>query len=536
MNVPLTPVRFLRYAREQFPHKLAVVCREQRFSYAQFGERAARLAGALLAAGAAPGDRIAFLSTNCHRLLESYYGVPEAGCTLLPLNVRLAPAELAYVLNDAEASILLFERRFLRLVEQFRHAVPSVRKFIVLDGEPKADWMEPQNYEALLAAAAPCQRDVMGVDENSVAELFYTSGGYEHPKGVMLTHRNVYLHALSVMMAMQTSPLTSGLVSCNDVELHLIPLFHTNGWGAAHVTTFVGGTHVLIHSFDVTEVCRVIEQERVTSCGMVPLMAAALVNSAARSEYDLTSLRRITLGGAASSPRLVRAVEETLRATCFSGYGMTETSPVLAMSPAKTGVDWDDQHRYAGQAKTGYAIPGVELRVVDGAGRDVPRDGHTVGEIIARGDGVMAGYWRQPELTAAVVENGWLYTGDVATLDEHGYLQIVDRKKDIIISGGENISSPELERALVGHPAIHEAAVIAAPDARWGEVPMAVVVLKPGHQISETDLFDFCRARLAHYKCPRTIEFVDSLPKCSAGKVLKIELRKKYWSQPAAVA
>ncbi|MFZ0881811.1 MAG: AMP-binding protein, partial [Candidatus Acidiferrales bacterium] len=248
-----------------------------------------------------------------------------------------------------------------------------------------------------------------------------------------------------------------------------------------------------------------------------------------RPNYDLTSLRRITIGGAASSPTLIREVEEKIGCECYSGYGLTETAPVLSVSPMKLGMDWQGEQRYAGQAMTGFAIPGTELRVVDPNDSDVPRDGHSIGEIVARGDGIMEGYWRQPDASAEALRGGWFHTGDMATMNEDGYLLIVDRKKDIIVSGGENISSLEVEKAILAHPAVLEVAVIPVPDAKWGEVPKALVVLKPNAAATESELIEFCRSRLAHYKCPRTFEFVDALPKTGTGKVLKKDLRKKYW-------
>lgn len=250
MNVPLTPTRFLRYAREQFPNKVGVVCGTERFTYAQFANRSACLAGALLNSGAQPGDRIAFLSTNCHRLLEAYYGVLEAGCILLPLNIRLAADELKTALNDAKPTFLFLESSFIPLVDTFRDAVPSIRSYFLLDAQPQAAWLAGESYEQLLARAQPYQCDVTKVDEDSVAELFYTSGSSDSPKGVMLSHRNVYLHALSVIVAGQTSPMMAGHTSSETVNLHTIPLFHANGWGSAHTITLVGGTHVMVHHFN----------------------------------------------------------------------------------------------------------------------------------------------------------------------------------------------------------------------------------------------------------------------------------------------
>jgi fatty-acyl-CoA synthase len=522
MNIPLTPIRFLRYASQQFPGKTAIICGDRRFTYAQFADRAARLAGALRQLGVPSGDRVAFLSANCHRLLEAYYGVLEAGCVLLPLNIRLASQELAYILNDSGSKVLFFENQFSGVVDSFRPQLDSVQSFFVLDSKPAANWVSPQDYETLLEDAAPHRADFMQVDENALAELFYTSGTSATPKGVMLTHRNVYLHAMG--------PALTFKIGNDTVELHTIPLFHANGWGAAHSVTLVGGTHVMTRKFDPHEVFRLVERERVHALSLVPTMATALVNCPDRPKYDLGSLKRITIGGAASSPTLVREVEETFGCTCFSGYGLTETAPLLTVSPMKHGVHWEGQERYEGQASAGFAIPGVEIRVVDGEEKDVPHDGKSIGEIVARSDGVMAGYWKQPEATAEAMRAGWFHTGDMATMDENGYALIVDRKKDIIVSGGENISSLEVEKVMLDHPGVYEVAVIPVPDQRWGEAPKALVVLKPGAEATEGELLEFCRGQLAHYKCPRSVEFMEALPKTGTGKVLKKELRKKYWS------
>lgn len=526
MNIPLTPIRFLRYAEQQYPRRTAAVCGEERFTYAQFAERAAKLAGALRKAGVQSRDRVAFLSTNCHRLLEGYYGVVEAGAVLLPLNIRLAPQELAYVLNDSGARVLFYQKRFLDVVEVLRSQVASISAWYMLDGVQEEDWETAPHYEALLADAAPHRTDITTVDEDSVCELFYTSGTSAEPKGVMLTHRNIYLHAYNTGLGLHGGEKDA-------VELHTIPMFHANGWGVPHFLTLLGGKHVMIQRFDPAEVFRLIEAERVNYCSLVPAMATALVNCPERAKYDLSSLRRINLGGAASSPTLVREVEEKLGCNAFSGYGLTETAPVLSVSLMKAGQSWEGEERFVRQAMTGYAMPGVELRVVDGNDQDVPKDGKSIGEIVARSDGVMKGYWQQPEASAEALRGGWFHTGDMAAWDQEGYLLIVDRKKDIIITGGENVSSLEVEKTLLAHPAVLEAAVLPAPDEKWGEVPVALIVLKTNAHAGEMELIEHCRSRLAHYKCPRIVEFVEGLPKTGTGKVLKRDLRKKYWQGEA---
>ena len=521
MNIPLTPLRCLRYAEQQFSHRTAVVCGSERFTYAEFADRSARLGGALKKAGVRPGDRVAFLSMNCHRLLEAYYGVLEAGAVLLPLNVRLASHELAYILNDSGAKVLFLEKEFLPLVDSFRKELSTVESFYLLDAAPEENWLSPRNYEDLLAAASPFQADIMEIDEDAVAELFYTSGTSANPKGVMLTHRNVYLHALLVCLTFDPTR--------DFAQLHTIPLFHANGWGVAHILALIGGKHVMLRRFDCRRIFELIEQERIYTMCLVPAMAIALVNFPDRQKHDLSSLQRVIIGGAASSPTIIREVEEKLGVTCISGYGLTETSPALSHSFIKHGLEFEGQQKYERQAMTGYPDPGIEMRVVDDRDRDVPRDGKTVGEIITRSDGVMKGYWNQPAATAEALRGGWFHTGDMATINEDGYLLIVDRKKDIINSGGENISSLEVEKALMAHPAVLEVAVIPVPDARWGEVPKALVVLKPGTNAGEIELIEFCRLHLSHYKCPHSVEFLESLPKTGTGKILKKDLRKKYW-------
>ena len=498
-----------------------MVCGNERFTYGQFADRAARLGGALKKAGVQPGDRVAFLSMNCHRLLEAYYGVLEAGAVLLPLNVRLAAQELAFILNDSGAKVLFLEKEFVNLVDSFRNELPAVESFFLLDGPPETRWLSARSYEGLLAAASPHQADIMEIDEDAVAELFYTSGTSANPKGVMLTHRNVYLHALHVCLTFDPTRDFS--------QLHTIPLFHANGWGVAHILALIGGKHVILRRFDCGQIFKLIEQERIYTMCLVPAMAIALVNSPDLRRHDLSSLERVTIGGAACSPTLVREVEEKLGVTCISGYGLTETSPVLSHSFLKHGFEWEGEEKFARQAMTGFADPGIEMRIVDERDVDVPRDGTTVGEIVTRSDGVMKGYWNQPKATAEALRGGWFHTGDMATMDQNGYLLIVDRKKDIIVSGGENISSLEVEKIIVAHPAVMEAGVIPVPHEKWGEVPMALVVLKPGAEASENELIEFCRARLAHYKCPHSVEFRDSLPKTGTGKILKKDLRKKYW-------
>ena len=321
MNIPLTPLRFLRHAERQYAGRTAIVSRGERLTYSQFARRSALLAGALRKAGIQPGQRVAFLGTNSHRLLEAYYGVLEAGAVLLPLNIRLSATELAFVLNDAGASMLFVDPQFLPLVDSFRSHLNPETVFCQLDGEVSAGWLMQDNYEAWLSAAEPYRCDIAQVNEDDVAEIFYTSGTSAQPKGVMLTHRNIYLHALETAHGFS--------VANGSVELHTIPLFHANGWGIAHFLTMLGGKHVMVETFDPVAIFRFIEAERVTQFNAVPFMATVLVNHPRIKEFDLSSMIRIVIGGAASSPTLIREVEQAFGCTCFSGYGLTETSPAL---------------------------------------------------------------------------------------------------------------------------------------------------------------------------------------------------------------
>ncbi len=520
MNVPLTPLRFLRHAERQYPSRIAVVSKAKRFTYAQFAERAARLGGALRQLGIKAGQRVAFIGINSHRLLEAYYGVLEAEAILVPLNIRLSGPELSFVLNDCGATLLLVDPQFLPLVDSFRRELPLLHTIVQLDGTLSEDWVAPMLYDRYLEAAPSSQLDIMTVKEDDTAEIFYTSGTSAQPKGVMLTHRNIYLHA------METSHGFS--VRNGAVELHTIPLFHANGWGIAHFLTMLGGKHVMVETFDPVAIFSFIESEGVNYFNAVPFMATVLVNHPRLRDFNLSSLERIVIGGAASSPTLIREVEQAFGCTCFSGYGLTETSPALAAAQSKPELGWPNERRYLGQATTGYPFPCVELHIVDADETWLPEDGVAIGELIVRSDGVMKGYWQQPELTAEALRGGWFHTGDMATIDQDGYVTVVDRKKDIIISGGENISSLEVEKAMLAHPAILEIAVIPVSDARWGEVPKALVVLKPGAAATEAELIDFSRSCLTHYKCPKTVIFVESLPKTGTGKVLKKNLRSQY--------
>ncbi len=518
MRVPLTPLRFLYRARDQFGAKVGIIDGGRSWTYRDFSRRCHRLAAILSSRRLPAGSRVALLSYNQHPLLEAYYGVPLAGCILLPLNTRLRAGDFRHILNDAEARVLIFHPDFLPIVEEIRQDLHSVRRFLVLEPGPSRDWIEPVSYEHLMETGeSAADRDIAEVDEEEVAELFYTSGTTALPKGVMLTHRNLYLHALEVSLALG--------IREEDTQLHTIPLFHVNGWGTPQFLTCLGGRHVLMKRFHPGEAFRLIQEHGVTFFFLVPTMAISLLNHSERDRFDTSSVRLINLGGAAANPRLVEQLEKAFDCRCVAGYGLTECSPVVTLSFPKSHLAVQGERRLALQSMTGYPIPGVELALLDQQGRSLPWNGSDLGEIAIRGDGVMKGYWGQTETEPTA--GNWLRTGDLATIDPDGYVQIVDRKKDIIVSGGENISSLEVERVLLSHPGVLECAVIPAPDEHWGEIPKAVVVPRTPGRVTGKELVSYCRRRLAPFKVPRIVELVSDLPKGGTGKILKRELRKR---------
>ena len=512
--MPLTPVRALYRAVDLFGKKTGVVSGDRRFTYAEFGERVERLAFGLLSEGTVPGDRVAYLSFNTHQLLEGYFAAPLIRAIVMPLNVRLTAMELTCILNHAEPRVVVYEADFAPLVEQLGKACPAVQRWVEA-GDP---------YEELLSRGRIQRPDVFAFDETDIAELFYTSGSTGTPKGVMLSHRTLYLHMLAVSATFYNDETW--------VELHTIPLFHANGWGRPQCATFHGLTQVMVRRFDPSHVLRLIQEEKASSMSLVPTMANALLNCPELGKWDVSSMRQIHLGGAASSPELIARLEAAFPCPALAGYGLTETAPVATSARDKSTVHFaSEEERLRHRAMAGWPMPGCEVRVVDLQMNDVPRDMQTYGEVVMRGDNIMDGYYKEPHATAAVMTNGWLHTGDMAVWDEDNYIHIVDRKKDIIISGGENISSIEVERAIAAHPAVLECAVVSAPDSQWGEVPAAFVVTKPGHALDQYVLCDFLQQRIAKFKMPRRFQFCETaLPKTGTGKILKRELREAFWS------
>ena len=501
MELPLTPLDLLLRARRLFADRVGVIEGDQRWTYGELAARCDRLAHLLQRdLGVRPGDVVAWLCGNTHELLEAYYGVLLAGGVLLPLNIRLAPAELRTILDDSGAVVL------------FRH--PDQPD----PGHAVATIVLGDDLERRLAAQPAGPPPTPPVDERSAAELFYTSGSTGSPKGALLSHRGLYLHAVH-------SALTMGL-SGEDVFLHTIPLFHVNGWGTPHYVTGLGGVHVMLPRFEARTVLRLVEAHGVTRLFLVPAMARLVLDELAVHGHDLTSVRQISVGGAAAAPALLAELEDAFGCECICGYGMTESSPTLTRSLPKPGAISTRTQR----ASTGLPILGADVRVLDDHDVEVAWDGQAVGEICARSNHVMIGYLDAPEATEEVLRGGWLRTGDLAVVDGEGYIRIVDRAKDLIVSGGENIASVEVEHALQAHPAVREAAVVGVPDDRWGEVPRAFVSLVAGEEASEAELIVWVRDRLAAFKAPKSVVILDELPKGGTGKLQKQALRA--WDQP----
>ncbi len=525
MFVPMSVLEFRDRAASYFGDKVGVIDGDRSLTYRAWAERTHRLANALVGLGVQPGDRVSFITYNTHHLLEAYYGVLEAGAVLNPINIRLAPNEIAYILDHAGSHVVFFHRDFTPLVEALIPQLSTRPRFVVLEGQPGG--VAGDEYEALLSGGSSEPRHPQ-VDENAIAELFYTSGTTGLPKGVALSQRSLYLHALNAEIGLRFDE--------DDVVLHVVPMFHVNGWGVPHFVTMVGGQHVMLRKFDPVALMQHVERHRVTRLLGVPAIFNAVLHHHDRPTYDLSSLRQLIIGGSPSSPALVAALEEQMGVQAIVGYGLSETSPIVTLAQPR-GVVADSEppeRRRERQAMTGWPIPGVALRVVDSTGADVRADAEQIGEIVVRGNTVMLGYYRDPDGTAATIHDGWLYTGDMATVDEAGYVVIKDRSKDVIIRGGENISSVDVENAIAAHPAVLECAVVAAPDEKFGEAPVALVVLKPGASATAAELKAHCREHLARFKVPREFHFRDSLPKGGTGKILKTDLREPFWKGMAS--
>ena len=497
---------------------VAIRFEDRRRTFAELADRVARFAGALQALGVGKCARVAVLSLNQDRYLEFYLGVAWAGAVIVPLNIRWSAFENEDALRDSRPKLLIVDAAFAAIGSALTQKLGSF-KLIYADDAPAALPADALDYEAILADSAPIPD--ADAAETDLAGIFYTGGTTGRSKGVMLSHRNLMSNARN--MAAEVGPVED---SC---YLHAAPMFHLADAGVSYLQFLIGGAHAVIRMFTPENVAQAIQKYRATEVLLVPTMIQMFVDFPDLQSFDLSSLRRIVYGASPISEAVLdRAIARLPNVEFVQAYGMTE------LSPAATYLPWKD-HIGEGRAKRrhrsgGRPVMGVEVRVVDPS--DSPLPSRAVGEIVARGDIVMMGYWERPEETRKAVVNGWMHTGDGGYMDEDGYVYVVDRIKDMIISGGENIYSAEVENCIAQHPAVALCAVIGIPHEIWGETVHAVVMRKPTASVTGDDIIAFCKDRIAHYKCPRSVQVQDEmLPLSGAGKILKRELRKPFWEE-----
>ncbi len=505
----------LRRAAQINRNGVATIDGDRRHTWAEFERRVAKLAGALLSLGLKTNQRVAILSFNSDRYLEYFFAVPWAGGVIVPLNVRLALSELIYLIDDSGSQILVVDDAHIAMLPHLIANTASIQQVIYAgNGEPPRDLLD---HEAILEAAEPAPDAGRGGAD--IAGIFYTGGTTGLAKGVMLTHTNLVSNALVALLNIYEGEAWT--------YLHSAPMFHIADCQWCVGVTLHAGTHVFMPKFVPEDMLRMIEAYRITHCALVPTMLNMLCNVEGREKYDVMSLRGMNYGGSPMAPALIAKARQAFpKCRFFQGYGQTETAPNVSMLTDKY---HDPSGPYADKiSSAGQPVFTVEVKIVDVW--DNPVACGTIGEIAVRGPNIMAGYWNKPEATELALRNGWMHTGDLGYMDEDGFLYIVDRAKDMIISGGENIYSVEVEKVIYQHPAVAMCAVIAIPDDKWGEAVHAIVVPKVGHALSEEMVIAYCRQYIAGYKCPRSVDIRhEPLPMSGAGKILKRELRAPFW-------
>ena len=498
---------FLEKAAKLYPSKNAIICNNLKYSYLDSLKRIKKFASFLQSKGLKKGDVISIIHFNCHYYYEIYYAASFCGLILNSINVRLSANEILYILENSETKLLIAHSKYRKELDKIRDKLPEL---IFTD----IDYEKIINFHEI-------NLTIPDFDENDIAHLYYTSGTTGKPKGVMLTHKNVCTHSICA--------IAEFCIKDEDNWLHAAPMFHLADAWSTFAFTGTGAKHTFLNNFDIEKVFELIEKEKVTISNMIPTMLNLLVNSDKIDNYDLSSLRVILSGGAPIAPELVKRIMEKFKCDYIQTYGMTETSPYLTVSILKEHLKkLPPEEQFKFKARTGREFLGVKLRVINDKGEDVKPDDKEVGEIIVKGDIVTPGYWKNEEETKKAIKNGWLYTGDMATINNEGYVNIVDRKKDIIITGGENVYSTEVENVIYEHPAVLEVAVIGVPDEKWGEAVKAVIVLKEGMKATEDEIIEFVKSKIARYKAPKSVDFVKELPKTGSGKIQKSKIRKWY--------
>ncbi|MDZ5470276.1 long-chain-fatty-acid--CoA ligase [Bacillus sp. 31A1R] len=525
MNVPLVLTDFLDRAVSLYGTKEAIYCDDRVFTYNQLKSRVDRLSHGLNRLHVQKGDRVAYLAPNTVEMLEGFYGVFQVGGVMVPLNIRLKPEDYLFILNHSETKVLFVDQELYPLILPIKEKLSTVEKIIV---QYKNHDTAEIGYDQWLSEQSNEKFEKVELDENDVCSLLYTSGTTGNPKGVMLTHRNNYIHALSIQHHLR--------VRDEDVLLHVLPMFHVNGWGSPFYYTANGATQICLRKATPESIFHSLEKHKVSIMHMAPTVLNTLLQYYEQNVPQIEQEVRVVIAGSAPPPAFVTRVEKELGWEFIQVYGMTESSPLSTISTIRSHLkDLPLKEQYRMKAKAGHSVIGCTVKVVDDNGDEVEHNGKSIGEVVTRSNGVMKGYWKNEEATMETIRNGWLHTGDMATVDEYGNIDIVDRKKDVIISGGENISSIEVEGALYDHPAVLEAAVIAVPHEKWGETPHAFVVLRPGQQLSEKELIQFSREKLAHFKAITGVTFVEELPKTASGKIQKVHLRNDYWESEGKV-
>lgn len=514
MEIPLTPLEFMRRSRRLYPDHEAVVDGDVRFTYAEFGDRCDRWSSALQHLGVQQGDRVAYIAPNTHAQLESFYAIPQLGAVLVPINYRLTSDDFAYIIGHSGASIVCVHSDYLESVDEIRSQIPDVRHFVALEGE-RDGWL---SYENLIAQANPAFIRPE-INETDLLTINYTSGTTSRPKGVMITHRNAYMNTVGTLIHVH--------MTSSDRYLWTLPMFHANGWTFVWTVTAVGATHICLRRVEPARVFSAIADERVTMLCAAPTVLISIANSPEELRRQALPGVRVLTAGAPPAAATIERIEGELGWEITQVYGLTETAPFITVCEPRAEHDsLSPQERATIKARQGVElVSSGELLVVDESGCEVPHDGVTLGEIVVRGNVVMQGYYNDPESTRKAMGDGWFHTGDAAVVHRDGYVEIRDRIKDVIISGGENISSVEVEGILLRHPAVQEVAVVGQSDERWGEAPHAFVVCKAGSSTTEDELHHFARANMAHFKVPQTFTFVDELPKTATGKIQKFVLR-----------
>jgi fatty-acyl-CoA synthase len=518
----LTPVKFLERSAAVYPDKVAIVHGDRRFTYREMSERVNRLANGLKAMGIAKGDKVAFLCPNIPPMLEAHYAVPMIGAVLVSINVRLAPSEIAYIINHSDSKAVFVDNQLAGSILPVLEERKAVTFFVnICDASADRPLTGPE-YESFLAEESTLPPAMDVDDEYQLATINYTSGTTGRPKGVMYHHRGAYLNALGEI---QEAAMTS-----DAVYLWTLPMFHCNGWCFTWAVTAVGGTHVCLRQVEAGSIFRLIMQEKVSHLCAAPTILIMMISYPEAKHLKLHRPLTILTAGAPPSPTVIEQIEG-LGANIIHVYGLTEVygpHSVCARQDSWTSLGREELARLKSRQGVAY-VTALYMDVLDMVTMEpVPRDGKTMGEIVMRGNNVMLGYYKDEKATDDAFRGGWFHSGDLAVMHPDGYVQIMDRGKDIIISGGENISSIELENVIYRHPKVQEVAVVSSPDPKWGEVPKAFVTPKPGTDPTSAEIIDFCKANLARFKAPKEVVFCD-LPKTATGKITKFTLRDREW-------